>query len=135
MGGQYVRMLIRQGRNEEALVIAREMLQADSTAAFNFATLAVAQALTGNREDAIANVARVRAIAAERWVSPLEFACMDAALGNRDDALRHLRAAIDARDFRMPTFAVDADPEFDVLKDDPEFKELIDTIRRPATGP
>lgn len=131
MGGQYVRMLIRQGRNEKALAIAREILQADSTA-LNFATLAVAQALLGNREDAMANVARVRAIAAERWVSPLEFACMDAALGNRDDALRHLRAAIDARNFRIPMFIVTVGPEFDALKDDSEFRELMEIIRQPA---
>ena len=134
MGGQYVRMLIRQGRNEEALELAREILQADSST-FNFATLAVAQALTGHRDDALANAARVRAIALQRWVSPLEFACMDAALGNRDDALRRLREAIDARDFRLPMLLVDDDPEFEALEDDPEFQKLIDIIRRPAARP
>lgn len=133
MGDSYTRMLIRQGRSAEALTVAHGLVAADASA-FNVATLAVTQALTGDREKAIASAAQVRAMAAHRWVSPLEFACMDAALGNREDALRHLRAAIDTRDFRVPTLAVIVPPEFDSFKDDPDFQALIDIIRRPAPG-
>jgi len=133
-GGMYVRLLIRQGRNEEALAVANDMVAAGASAS-NITTLAVIQALSGHREDAMENAKRVRAFAAERWISPLEFACMDAALGNPEDALRHLRAAIEARDFRIPFFLVDAGPEFDAFKSDPEFQELIAIIREPAQSP
>jgi tetratricopeptide (TPR) repeat protein len=132
MGDMYVRMLIRQGRLAEARKVAEDMVAANSNA-FNIASLAVVQALSGHRQDAIANAARVRAIAAQQWVSPLEFACIDAALGNRDDALRHFREAIDARDFRIPIYAVSVGPEFDAFKDDVEFQKLIAMIREPAS--
>ena len=128
MGDMYARLLVRQGRCTDALAVAQGMLAANESA-FNIESLAVIQALCGHREEAIANQARVRAMAAQRWISPLEFACMDAALGNRDDALRHLREAIDARDFRIPTYSVSAGPEFDAFKDDPEFQTLIGSIR------
>ena len=134
MGELYVHMLLRQGRSAEALAVAQDMVAVDANA-FNIATLAMAQALTGHREDAIANEARVRAIAAQRWISPAVFASMDAALGNRDDALRHLREAIDARDFRLPSYIVSVGPQFDALKNDPEFQKLMAGIREPAAAP
>ena len=127
-GGLYVRMLIRQKRFAEALAVAEDMMAVD-TSAPNTATLAVAQALAGHRTDAFASAERLRVMATRRWVSPLDFASMDAALGNRSDAVRHLREAIDARDFRIPAYVKTIGPEFDALKDDPEFRGLVDLIR------
>jgi tetratricopeptide (TPR) repeat protein len=133
-GAFYTRLLISQARHGEALAVANAMVAAHANAS-NLSNLAVAQILAGQRQDALATAARVHAMAAQRWISPFEFACMDAALGNREDALRHLRESIEVRDFRIPFFAVDSGPEFDSMKDDPEFQRLIAIIREPASSP
>ncbi len=124
----YARMLLRMGRADDALRVAGETAGSEANVA-NIATLGVVQALTGRREEALASAARMRTLAEERWTSPLDFAAMEAALGNREAALRHLRAAIEARDFRAPMLAVHLEIEFDALKDDPEFQKLIASVR------
>jgi serine/threonine protein kinase/tetratricopeptide (TPR) repeat protein len=125
----YERFLIRHGRGEEALALARKVYAANTDAP-TLLNLGVAQAMTGQRGDAIESLARARAMARERWVSPFEFAPLEAALGHRDNALRDLRAAIEARDFSVPTITVALGPEFDWLKDDSELQQLIDSVRR-----
>jgi hypothetical protein len=66
-----------------------------------------------------------------RYTSPYDFAELNAALGRREDALRYFCAAMDAPDFRMPFVAVHPGPAFDSLKDDPEFKQMIESLRVP----
>jgi tetratricopeptide (TPR) repeat protein len=126
--GSYARLLLRMGRADEALQVARETVAADASVT-NIVTLGVVQALTGRREEALASAAQARTMAAERWISPLEFAAMEAALGNRETAVRHLREAIEARDFRAPMLGVQPEIEFDVLKNDAGFQELIASVR------
>ena len=128
MADQYAHMLIRQGRFEEALTVAQRLAGANPSAE-SVLNLGVVQALTGHRRDAEANLARARAMADDRWVSPYDFAALESALGMRDDAVRHLREAINAGDFRMPFATVLLSPAFDALKDDPEFKTLIGSLR------
>jgi len=129
MGGLYARMLVRLGRPDEALAVAERLVASSSNDATTLSTLGLVQALTGRTDDARATQARMRAIAAERWVSPYDFAYVDAALGNHADALRNLRAALDARDFRIPSLAFWINPEFDALKGDPEFQRLLGIAR------
>jgi hypothetical protein len=56
-----------------------------------------------------------------------------AALGRRADALRNFRAAMDAPEFRLPFVAVWPGPALDSLKDDPEFKPMVESLRAPRS--
>jgi tetratricopeptide (TPR) repeat protein len=58
------------------------------------------------------------------YAGPLyNLACCESLAGRKDDAVRHLRQAIErSDDFRA--FAA-GDSDFDPIKDDPEFKELV----------
>lgn len=66
---------------------------------------------------------------ATRCTSPFDFSLLEAALGRRDDAIRDFREAMDAPDFRMPFIGVMPSPAFDALKDDPEFKQMLESLR------
>ncbi|HEX6791966.1 MAG TPA: protein kinase, partial [Candidatus Krumholzibacteria bacterium] len=110
--GGLVRLLLRNQRSEEALAVARETVAVDP-APGNVAVLGVAQAFSGDRDGAQTTLDRLRAMASERWVSPLDIASVEASLGHSEEALRQLRAAIDSRDFRGPMLGIIRDIEFD----------------------
>ena len=128
----YTRLLLRQGRGDEAYVVAQDLVAANPSPE-NVAALGVVEALTGRREEALANLARLQTMSRQRWVSPFDTASLHAALGNREDALRHLGDAIEVRDFRIPFYLISWGREFDSLKQDPEFRKLIDIIGQPAS--
>jgi mannose-6-phosphate isomerase-like protein (cupin superfamily) len=50
-------------------------------------------------------------------------ACAESLAGRKDDAIRHLRTAID-RSKRLRAFAAD-DSDFDPIRDEPGFKEIV----------
>ncbi len=128
----YTRLLLRQGRDDEALAMVESMV-ATNPRPENVASLGVVQALTGRRAEALASLARLQTISAQQWVSPYDPASIHAALGNRDEALRYLRDAIDARDFRVPFLLISNGREFDELANDAEFRSLLELVRQPAS--
>jgi tetratricopeptide (TPR) repeat protein len=128
MSGGYARLLARQGRFQEALSVARDAVGQDASAP-NLVTLGVVQALAGDRQAAQGTFSRVRALATERWISPFEFASMEAALGNGESALRYLSQGIEGRDFRAPMLAFRTELEFDSLAQEPAFRQLIASVR------
>jgi tetratricopeptide (TPR) repeat protein len=60
-------------------------------------------------------------------VPAYNIACMYALLGRRDDALQNLRRALE-RDGERFGPAAREDADFDSLKDDPEFQELVSAV-------
>jgi len=128
MSQLYVEMLLRQGRHEEALAAAQHFTE-KNPGAHSTLVLGIAQALSGHRREAEDCLARAQKLAAGRYTSPYDFAMLYAALGRRDDALRNFRAAMDAPEFRLPFVAVWPGPALDSLKDDPEFKPMVESLR------
>jgi tetratricopeptide (TPR) repeat protein len=58
------------------------------------------------------------------YAGPLyNLACCESLAGRRDDAIDHLRAAIERSD-RVRSYAA-GDTDFDPIRDDPRFKELV----------
>lgn len=132
MAQLYVEMLTRQGRHDEALAAAQRFATANPGAHATL-VLGVAQALGGHRHEAEDCLARAHKLAAGRYTSPFDFAQLYAALGQREDALRSFRAAMDAPEFRLPFVAVWPGPALDSLKDDPEFKPMMESLRAPRS--
>jgi serine/threonine-protein kinase len=80
-------------------------------------------ALSGRTELALEVLRKLEAYALERYVSPLEFAWIQFALGDVDLGFQWLTKAVHDRSFDLISLKVD--PRFDPLRDDARFKPLL----------
>ena len=80
-------------------------------------------ALAGRRELALEVLRKLEAYAKERYVSPLEFAWIQFALGDVDLGFRWLTKACQDRSFDLISLKVD--PRFDPLRADTRFEPLL----------
>jgi tetratricopeptide (TPR) repeat protein len=106
------------GRPDEALAsfeTARQGLQDEFVAP----SLAHALVAAGRRDEATALLEKLRALEADRYVSPYKIAVTLAALGLKEEALSQLARARSEHDDRLVLIAVD--PLLDSLRDDPRF--------------
>jgi serine/threonine-protein kinase len=83
-------------------------------------------ALSGRTKPALDVLRKLEGFAKERYVSPLEFAWIQFALGNEDLGFRWLAQALGDRSFDL--ICIKVDPRFDPYRDDPRFKALIAQI-------
>ena len=79
-------------------------------------------ALSGKRKHALEVLKKLETYAAGRYVSPLEFAWIQFALGDLDLGFKWLTKACEDRSFDLLSIRVD--PRFDALRDDPRFAAL-----------
>lgn len=79
-------------------------------------------ALSGKRKQALEVLRKLEAYASERYVSPLEFAWIQFALGDTDLGFKWLAKAGEDRSFDL--ISIKVDPRFDPLRDDRRFAAL-----------
>jgi tetratricopeptide (TPR) repeat protein len=79
-------------------------------------------ALSGRKKQALDVLRKLEAYAKERYVSPLEFAWIQFALGETDLGFRWMQKALDDRSFDL--ISIKVDPRFDPLKDDRRFQAI-----------
>ena len=79
-------------------------------------------ALSGKRKQALEILRKLEAYATERYVSPLEFAWIQFALGETDLGFKWLAKAGDDRTFDI--LSIKVDPRFDPFRDDRRFTAL-----------
>jgi serine/threonine-protein kinase len=79
-------------------------------------------ALSGRKKQAVEVLRKLETYAKERYVSPLEFAWIQFALGEIDLGFRWLQKALEDRSFDL--ISIKVDPRFDTLKDDPRFEAI-----------
>jgi TolB-like protein/Tfp pilus assembly protein PilF len=79
-------------------------------------------ALSGKRKQALEVLRKLEAYATERYVSPLEFAWIQFALGEVDLGFKWLTKACEDRVFDL--ISIKVDPRFDPLSDDPRFAAI-----------
>ena len=87
------------------------------------AALAHAYAVGGQRPEALKLLGELKAQSAHRYVSPFYMASIYTGLGDREQALGSLQAAYDDRSNNMIFLSVA--PEFDSLRSDPQFRNLL----------
>ena len=80
-------------------------------------------ALSGRKKQALEVLRKLEAYAKERYVSPLEFAWIQFALGDIDLGLPLAQKALEDRSFDL--ISIKVDPRFDTLKDDPRFETIV----------
>jgi len=79
-------------------------------------------ALSGRTRQALEVLRKLEAYARERYVSPLEFAWIQFALGETDLGFRWMQKALEDRSFDL--ISIKVDPRFDPLKDDRRFRAI-----------
>ena len=96
------------------------------------AQLGMLSAMQGRREPARRVIEQLRALSAARYVSPVNFAIVYAALGERDSAFEWLARAADEGYGQL--VYVNVDPELDALRTDPRFATLAARVKTGAPG-
>ena len=79
-------------------------------------------ALAGRKKHALEVLGKLEAYAKARYVSPLEFAWIQFALGETDLGFRWMEKAFDDRSFDL--ISIKVDPRFDPLEGDPRFESI-----------
>lgn len=124
------RALHQLGRRREALEAARYAARYSGGTPYIRAGLGVAAAAAGRREEARAQVAALEAACAAMYVSPVQIARVKSALGDSDAALELLERG--EREHAVEIAEIAADPEWDPLRRQPRFRELVARLGFPA---
>jgi len=111
----------RKDFDESAAAFERAVALSPQTPRMH-AALARTYALSGKRKQALAIVRKLEELAATRYVSPFEFAVIQFALGEADQAFTSLTKACDDRAFELLT--INVDPRFEALKRDSRFESV-----------
>lgn len=122
LGGAYLQM----GRREEAIAELSEALKSSTMYEHTATELAYGLAVVGQREEALKVLGRVDNAP---WRS-FGYALVYTGLGEKDEAFRWLDKAID---LRAPlVILLKVDPEFDSLRQDPRFPNLLRRMKLPS---
>jgi tetratricopeptide (TPR) repeat protein len=113
------RELLRDNRESDILRDNAEVLS----------TIGYTYAASGHRAEALKVLQELQNQSKQRYVSPYHLAMVYAGLGERDQAFSWLAKAYEDREGRMTILKVV--PEFDGLRSDPRFAELLRRIGLP----
>jgi TolB-like protein/Tfp pilus assembly protein PilF len=93
------------------------------------ASLGYALAVAGRKPEAEKIVQRLSDLSKQRYVSPYYTATLFAGMGNKQRALEWLERSCQERDGWVPY--IQTQPEFDGLRSDPHFRELVSRMNFP----
>ena len=82
--------------------------------------------MRGKRTEAEQVLSKLETLSDSRYICSYEIATARAALGQRDQALRWLRRAVDDRSVCIPDLKTD--PRLDALRSDPRFQALLKEV-------
>jgi serine/threonine protein kinase/TolB-like protein/Tfp pilus assembly protein PilF len=121
------------GRHDEAVESGRKAVAALGRSPYTLARLASALARAGRKAEARAMLKEMEAMSGARHVSRNLVATVLCHLGETDAAFAEFATALAERDARLIWMGVD--PQFDPLRDDPRFENLLRRTHNPAPRP
>ena len=124
--------LRRVGAYEEAVDAAQRSIQYGGQPPHHLAALAAAYAEAGRTAEARRVHAEMQELSAQRYVSPYHRAIVHLHLDERDAALALLAESVAAGDPWIVWLGVE--PQFDPLRADPRFIELLERTGNPAAN-
>jgi tetratricopeptide (TPR) repeat protein len=135
MDGEYdwahyllAKIYVQDGRHQEGIAELEKTESVDTDPGYR-ALLGSAHALAGRRDEALKILDELEQLSTQRPVSPYAIAKLLTALGEHQEALSQLEKAYEARDGAV--IWVNVDPEFDPLRSDPRFQDLLGRMNFP----
>ena len=112
-----------KGRNEEAMAQYQKAIALNDDP-LPLALLGRLYGRLGRKDEALNILARLRAIAAEHYVSPYDFALIEMGLGHKEEAIRLLEQAYQEHNGYDIAF-IKTDPLLKSLRGEPRFEALV----------
>jgi Tol biopolymer transport system component/serine/threonine protein kinase/tetratricopeptide (TPR) repeat protein len=118
------------GRHEEAINAAKKAIEFSGPSPFITATLSSAYAAAGRAEEARRVLGELEELASKRYVSPYYLAIVYTQLGRHERAFALLEQSFNDREAWIMWLGVQ--PQFDPLRSDPRFAELVRRTKNPG---
>jgi serine/threonine-protein kinase len=125
-------VLWRVGRYAEAIKTAHKAVELLGRSAYTLCWLASAYAAAGQTEEAHRIIDEIENLSAAHYVSPYLLAMIYANLGDREKTFELLYKALEIRDGRLTSLAVD--PQFDLLSGNARYEEILRRVNHPSVG-
>ncbi|MCU1289221.1 MAG: Serine/threonine protein kinase [Acidobacteria bacterium] len=122
-------VLSREKQFDKALQTCQRAIKLLGRSPYTLCWLASIYAAAGNRRQALALIEEIRQMSASQYVSPYLLAMAHLNLGDKEKAFAQLNEALEIRDGRLNWLGVD--PQFDALRDDARFAELLRRTNNP----
>jgi DNA-binding winged helix-turn-helix (wHTH) protein/TolB-like protein/Tfp pilus assembly protein PilF len=114
---------LQKKRFEDAISQQKQAFVLSGGSLLMKAALGQAYAVADNRAEAVKILDELKAVSQQRYVPSSEIAAIYVGLGEREQALHWLRKALEERAFHLIYLKVR--PEFDPLRSDPRFADLL----------
>ncbi|HYP00266.1 MAG TPA: tetratricopeptide repeat protein, partial [Pyrinomonadaceae bacterium] len=124
--------LSQLGRHDEAIDAAVKAIELSGPSPFITATLAYAYAAAGRTKEARHVLGELEELTAKRYVSPYYRALAYCTLGEHEQAFTLLEQSFADREAWVVWLGVQ--PQFDPLRPDPRFAELVRRTKNPGAG-
>ena len=115
------------GHLSEAIATFERAVKTSAEVPYTIGLLGNALARAGRLDEALQQLAKLRARAESHYVPAVALAYVHAGLDQLDEAFTLLERALDAHDFWL-TYSLTVFPELDDLRPDPRFTELVRRI-------
>ncbi|MBX3276460.1 MAG: protein kinase [Acidobacteria bacterium] len=120
---------IANGMYDDAIKVGEEGLRQSPANPEMLFVIGRAYAKQGRRREAEQYIDKLREVAKTRYVRTYWFACIYAALGDKDKAFAELERSFEDRDVFLPR--IKSDPMVDSLRDDSRFRDLLKRMKLP----
>ena len=126
------RTLLQMGRFDEAILeLERGRRLGGGDFSSILGAMGQAHALNGNRDEAVRLLGTLEEISRARFVPATCFALIHLGLGDKKRALERLRRGVDQHELSVCALAVH--PAYDSLRDEPEFRVLLERMGLPTS--
>ena len=117
------RSYLQAGAHVDAIAAFERAVSLSDGNPYHAGRLAHAQAVAGNRTEALRILVEMNERAEESYVSGLDFAIVYVGLGENDEAFKRLEEAYAERGIGL--LYANIDPVFDPIRSDPRFQDLM----------
>ena len=117
---------VRKGNFEQAIIECQTANRLSESHPFYMAWLGYAYAMAGNRDEALRILHDLEVLSRRKYVASHDIAAIYAGLDERSKALAWLNKAYDERSYTV--LQLEVEPEFDSLRSDPRFQDLMHRI-------